>query len=84
MTRGHDLRWVSHPDARTPSVPAPNTGGVRGEEAIVANQGYKLLQKETDAHDTMSCAVMPCATWFMHYSMRTCAHYTMLYYYYYN
>ena len=84
MTRGHDPRWVSHPDARTPSVPTLDTGGVRGEEAIVANQGYKLLQKETDAHDTMSCAVMPCATWFMHYSMRTCAYYTMLYYYYYN
>ena len=80
MTRGHDPRWVSHPDARTPSVPTLDTGGVRGEEAIVANQGYKLLQKETDAHDTMSCAVMPCATWFMHYSTRTCAYYTMLYY----
>ena len=91
MTRGHDLRWVSHPDARTPSVPAPNTVGVRGEEAIVANQGYKLLQKETVAHNTMSHAIMPCATrfmpcatWFNYYSMRTRAHYTMLYYYYYN
>ena len=50
----------------------------------MANQGYKLLQKETDAHNTMSCAVMLCATWFMHYSMHTCAHYTMLYYYYFN
>ena len=37
-------RWVSHPDAQTPSVPSPDTRGVRGEEAIVANRGNKLYK----------------------------------------
>ena len=59
MTRGHDLRWVSHPDARTPSVPTLDTGGVRGEEAIVANQGINYYKgNRRTRHHVMCCHAM--------------------------
>ena len=52
-------RWVSDPDARTPPVPAPNTGGVEGEEAIVAYQGINIYKvNRRTRHHVMCCHAM--------------------------